>query len=188
MHFSPLYRFEAFTTTSFLLILNNLTLIDQLIIYDHFTLPTSVFCNANMLGEQAKATASLSHTSSVPFLAHLSTSIINAATTFPSARASSNLTKGRSLAHSQVLTPNQVLVFVTHARNAFDEHQAGFKLALRLFRRVALFVRTHVAEVRANVSVLLEGALSGGLLENELGKVATRIESVSSSLFLTLHG
>lgn len=140
-----------------------------------------------MLGDQTEALDTLADDASRPFLARLRFVVDEAAAKYPEAAATIDInqqrqSKVKSRTPKRVTEGNQLLSYVSLARKEFDEHHAGFKIALRLFRRVALEVRSHAAEMKASLSTLLGVAVQGTLVDNELSTLLEKIEYVVDRL------
>lgn len=136
-----------------------------------------------MLGDHKEALDTIADQASQPFLARLGSVIDKAAAEFPNAGATVDMnqqmqSKVKSRAPKRATEGSMALSYVSLARKEFNEHHAGFKIALRLFRRIALEVRSHAAEMKASLLTLLGVAVQGTLVDNELSTLLEKIEYV----------
>jgi hypothetical protein len=159
----------------------------QLVLADHFSLSTSVFCYSDMLGEEDEAIRILCARESEYLSQRLRAAVEEATQKFPNAPASIEMerrrrrkakTTKRRLSELEAL---QTLAFIANCRAEFNDHHSAFKTALRLLRRVALEVRSHAAELKTSHAVLLGAALHGTIMQHEVAVVMDKIESVQNS-------
>jgi len=140
-----------------------------------------------MLGEEDEAIRILRASESDCFAERLSVALERAIQKFPNAPASVEIENRRRrktrTAKRRVdkLEALQILAFIANSRTEFNDHHSTFKMTLRLLRRVALEVRSHAAEMKTSLAVLLGAALDETIMHHEVVTVTDKIESVQDS-------
>lgn len=140
-----------------------------------------------MLGEDDEAIRILCASESEHFSQRLRAAIEKATAKFPNAPASVEMDRRRrKKAKVNKRRPGELeairtLVFIANCRVEFNDRHSAFKLALRLLRRVALEVRSHAAELKTSLAVLLGAALHETITQHEVAIVIDKVELVQNS-------